>query len=219
MMKKLFVVLVMLGMSGIAFADTGSVNMTTDNHYQLYLSTSESVLGAFVGQSNQWGSGDGVPPVGPYDWQFSESFTFNLTSGQSYYLQILAVDNGGGYAGVLGDFGLSSANSWFKNGTQSLFTGMDNSNSWKVYKDGFGITQMTLKDLGVNGSGVWGTIAGISGNAHWMWTDEAISGDLVDTTRYFTAKINTVPEPISTALFLLGGATLAVRRIRKSGKK
>ncbi len=30
-------------------------------------------------------------------------------------------------------------------------------------------------------------------------------------------ELMTVPEPISTALFLLGGATLAVRRLRRKG--
>jgi hypothetical protein len=49
--------------------------------------------------------------------------------------------------------------------------------------------------------------------------DEAINKDLAGVTPQFVdGTVNIVPEPISSALFVVGGATLGFRRFRKKRK-
>jgi hypothetical protein len=77
-------------------------------------------------------------------------------------------------------------------------------------------------------SGTTSVWSGFSNFADWSairkagnWTvraDYSTAGG-AGTTGEIAFKVNAVPEPISSALFLLGGATLAVRQYRKKGKK
>ncbi|MFA5148070.1 MAG: PEP-CTERM sorting domain-containing protein, partial [Candidatus Omnitrophota bacterium] len=145
-----------------------------------------------------------------------------LTPGVTNYLHIVAWDDSYNIAGIMGDLQLNNSNYLFSNGTSSLLTNTEN---WTVRLGSFAESTATIVNSGgyTNGStdSPWyeflgSPIANISGDAQMIWTNEDGNRDL-GQTRYFSTAINTVPEPISTALFLLGGATLAVRRLR--GKK
>jgi hypothetical protein len=214
-MKKIFVVLFVMALSitSSVYADTVSGNFTTDNHFKMWISTDDTVAGSqqYTSDWTYW------------DWTSPEAVSFTLTPGVTNYLHVYAWDDGQTAAGVIGNFSLNSASYWFDNGTQSLLTNADE--YWKVRENGFNGTDITsyLIDEGGVGAAPWagnGDLSSINANARWMWTDkytfDGIYGHDLGKERYFSAAINTVPEPVSTALFLLGGATLAVRRMRKN---
>lgn len=220
-MKKIcfLVFVIALSIASSVYADTVNGNFTSDNHYSIYISTDDSVAGTPVGNSNV--SEDSAYP---YDWGIPESWNITLTPGVTNYLHVYAWDDGGSGAGVLGSFSLNGSNFRFENGTQSIYT--TTQDYWKVHVNGFGGTDITsnLTDEGGIGVAPWGNPNGnfnvFDANSRWLWTDYVTSTEPNDqgAHRYFSVKINAVPEPVSTVLFLLGGATLAVRRVYKSKK-
>lgn len=88
---------------------------------------------------------------------------------------------------------------------------------------GSGIYDATISYVAAtSGSGSVGTPAGDNGNAYLYWPDNSIIFGL--TTSWSSnysdfsmgvATATAVPEPVSTTLFILGGATLAARRMRR----
>jgi hypothetical protein len=70
----------------------------------------------------------------------------------------------------------------------------------------------------VTGNDVWYTLDWTSvAKTPGTWTVEGwYKSAGINNYTSDTVTFNYVPEPVSTALFLLGGATLAVRRIRKN---
>ena len=219
MVKKLvvalFVIFAVTSSNAYAISDLSGY-FTSDNWYDFYVSTDDTQLGSLFGSSD--GSN-----VEPWDWETPENLSLwniTLTPGVTNYIHVVGKDDGKTIAGVLGDITLNNPNFKFSNGTSSLLT---NTVDWKVY-DYYGGNLLGIVNAGgyANGEGPWeahlgGPIANISTDARWLWTNGDTNLDL-GQTRYFSAAINAVPEPISTALFVLGGATLAVRRIRKAKK-
>ncbi|MFA5163968.1 MAG: PEP-CTERM sorting domain-containing protein [Candidatus Omnitrophota bacterium] len=217
MKKVLFLALVFLVASSATAHAISDISgyFNADNWYDMYISTDDSQLGTLVGSSDR----------GVFDWATSEdigNWGITLTPGVTNYLHIVAWDDNYNIAGVLGDLHLNNSNYVFSNGTTSLLT---NTEDWTVRLGSFAESTATIVNSGgyTNGStdSPWyeflgSSIANISGDAQMIWTNENGERDL-GATRYFSTSINTVPEPVSTALFLLGGATLAVRRLR--GKK
>jgi hypothetical protein len=225
----LIVVALFLMGAAVAYADsdlTGAA--TTDNVYHLFLSNNPLSLGTYI-MSSQISTP--LNPGAAYDWQSAESISASLNGNN--YLHVVGWDQGS-VAGFLGSFTLNNGNT-FDGGANTLKTG---DSGWTVhniaydpgtYSGAFGgdLTQY-LQNLGNNGVDPWKTINGI-GSAQWMWTvgtpnvpQGTLSGITTDVGgataplyRVFTAKMNVVPEPISTTLFLLGGGALAVRRFRR----
>src|SRR3989338_577254 len=99
-MKKLFftvfVALIIVAAPASAQASNVSTNLTGDDHYQLFLSTDDSVQGTLIGSSNGF-------PSGAYDWVDSESFIFGLNPGVTNYLHIFAYDDERVISSILGN--------------------------------------------------------------------------------------------------------------------
>lgn len=182
-------------------ADNAEATITTDNHYEFFISNDDSVEGTKIGQSDKFGL---VLEPPTYDWQTPETFGSFLVPGNDYFLHIKAVDDGA-WAGVLGEFSIA--------GLPTLYT---NTVDWKVSATNWGVGYVTPTFVGNNGDAPWGAMSGISSEADWIWTNDAPQGQLAPSVRYFTTKVTAVPEPISAGLFLIGGGALALIRRKKS---
>jgi hypothetical protein len=189
---------------------TLSGDLTADNAFFAYLGTSNTTLGTLLTQGNSW----------------STTFSFTniaLTPGQTYYVQIEAI-NYGGPGAFLGQFTLSGSGFHFSNGTQSLLT---NTSNWQaVYNDSNSNPNLQqpwvtpsggVISSGSNGVSPWGSRSGISASAQWI--DGATNGlsacgnCTVDFSTTITAA---TPEPGNFAMLagVLGAAALRVRRAR-----
>ena len=186
----------MFALASIASGATLTVNMNVDNVFDLYLSTSDAVLGTAVGTGNNW-------PV-------TYTFTPLLTPGVTNYIHIVAVDQGLP-AGFLGDFSVDDPLFQFVNGTQSLVT----NTTWSFNTTGFGNPYSTPADEGANGVGPWGTRTGVSGGAHWIWDPRNASTVYFSTPITYTGASTDTPEPAAVSL-LVGGLALCLMRRRKS---
>ena len=171
-------------------ATTVGAHLNVDNAFELYVSTSDSVLGTLIGSGTSWPT--------------TYSFSSGLTSGVTNYIHVVAHDFGAP-AAFLGEFSLSNAGFSFANGTQLLLT---NTSDWKQSNSGFGSGYFAPVSYGFNGVSPWGLRSGVNSGAQWL----AFNGN---STSYFsTAVTAAVPEPETCVLMLagLGLVTLVARR-------
>src|SRR5687767_7282901 len=111
-----------IGAASPAGAQTLSGDLTVDNLFTAYLSTSaSSTVGAtLLSSGTNWASTYSFGPTA-------------LTPGTTYYLLVEAVDQGAPGAFV-GDFTLSGSGFQFANGLQTLTT---NTTAWSASRVGF----------------------------------------------------------------------------------
>ncbi|MDD5432002.1 MAG: PEP-CTERM sorting domain-containing protein [Candidatus Omnitrophica bacterium] len=141
-------------------------------------------------------------------------FSTQLTPGHDYYLTVLGAATITNLAGFIGDFTLSGSGFKFANGTQYL---LSNATDWTVRLEQFDFHNFgVIDELAYDGQGYGGKwnidYPNIDNNAKWIWTN---GGNDLYCQRFFTTKITATPEPISSALFLLGGAALVGLRKRR----
>jgi hypothetical protein len=200
-------------------ATTLTGNLTADNAFFAYISTSNSTLGTLVASGNDWGTTFSIDPT-------------TLTPGVTYYLHIEAI-NYGGPGAVLGEFSLSDSDFYFANGSQTLLTdttdwsgGFNDDNSDPNSSQPWVTPTGAVTSFGENGVGPWGTRPGISGSADWIWPSDPTSygcgtggyptnGDCtVDISTTIYSTVSEVPEPSTVSLFMVGGLALLVARQR-----
>ncbi len=219
---RLATIFFVAGLAGGSFvrcakASTISGNLTADNAFFAYISTSNSVRGTLVASGNDWGT----------TFSFSN---FALTAGQTYYLQIEAI-NYGGPGAIIGDFSLSDTGFQFANGSQNLLTNTANwlasyndSNADPNSEQPWVTPTGGLTSEGANGVGPWGTRSGISGSA--LWIDGATNGlsacqnCTVDFSTTITSNSSgsTVPEPATFGYLASVLAGLCLTRMRRKAK-
>lgn len=207
-----------LGLAALSFAEcahasTISGKFNVDNAFFAYLSTNNTSLGTLVASGNNWGT----------TYTFSN---FALTAGQTYYLQVEAI-NEGGPGGFLGQFTLSDTAFHFANGSQTLLTettdwlaSYNDSNSNEISQPWVTPTGAVI-DEGANGVSPWGVQSGVSASAHWI--DAATNGLGVcgNCTVDFSATIlsSVAPTPEPGTLGLLGSALLGFGLLRFRRRK
>jgi hypothetical protein len=216
---RLRITYAVLGLAALSFAQcahatTISGNLTADNAFFAYISTSNSSLGTLVTSGNSWGT--------------TFSFTnFALTPGQTYYLQVEGI-NYGGPGAIIGQFNLSDTGFHFANGSQTLLTGTTNwlasyndSNSNPSNQQTWVTPTGGVIDEGANGVSPWGMHSGISASAHWI--DGATNGlstcgnCTVDFSATIVSSVAATPEPGTLGLLgsaLLGAGLMRFRRRR-----
>jgi hypothetical protein len=217
---KVPIVLALSGLAAIlcvqcANATSISGALTADNAFFAYISTDNAVLGTLVAQGNDWGA-------------TSTFSNFILTPGQTYYLQVEAI-NYGGPGDLIGQFNLSDTGFQFANGSQSILTDAtnwlaiyNNANSNPNAQQPWVTPTGSVFSVGTNGVGPWGTRSGIDGNADWIDATTLGLSDCqnctVDFSTTITSDSSAAPEP--GTLGLLGGAltglfTLVRRRVMR----
>jgi hypothetical protein len=191
-MKKAAVAI--FAIASFGSAATLSVNMTVDNAFSIYVSTSDSTTGTLIGSGG--------------DWTTTYSFSQLLTPGVTNYIHVQAVGQGGTEA-FLGSFSLDDVSYQFANGTQALDT---DTSHWGMNLTGFGNSYSGPASDGTNGVGPWGFRSGIDASATWL--------DFCSScTAYFSTPIAFVgssvsaPEPSSFGFF--GGALLLLPTLRR----
>ncbi len=192
----------MLSAASFAHATTLTSKTSTDNGYEIFISTNDSLAGTSFGSGENWPT------------TFTD-VSANLTAGVTNYLHVRAYDVGG-IAMFIGEFFLSDAGFAFGNGTQSMLTG---DAGLQVSLTGFGSGYSATSDLGPDGTGPWGNRPNINDTARFVWSSDAYNHNEV----FFSAAINPtdvpendVPEPGTLAIFGMGLAGLGFMRRRRA---
>jgi hypothetical protein len=213
-------------------------DITTDNAFFAFVSTSASTLGTLVASGDNWPVADALS-------------SFTLTPGQNYYLQVEAINGPGDVApsgewgGVLGSFSLSGSGFTFANGAQTIDT--DTTHWSGIYNDGVGgwgltgpqqVQPWVTPTAGVVGEGdnsgstyPWGgPVAGIDTGAQWIWANDALSypggqyGACLTCTIDLSTEITYtgpiqgqggVPEISTWAMMLIGFGMVGVQLKRR----
>lgn len=190
-----------------AGATTISGDLTADNGFLAFISMSNTTLGTEIASGNSWSS----------TYSFSD---VALTAGQTYYLQIEAVNQGGPGA-FLGQFTLSDSGFQFSNGTQTLLT--DTSDWQAIYNDtNTAITQQpwvtpngSVISDGLNGVSPWGAHSAISSDAEWIdATTEGLGACGTCTVDFSTPITPTSVTPEPASFLMLAGALAAAAAFR-----
>jgi hypothetical protein len=193
-----------------AQATTLTGNMTADNAFFAFISTSPNSLGTQIGSGPNW-----------YD-SYALSST-QLTPGVTNYLNIEAI-NQGGPGGLSFVLSLSDAGFHFGNGSQSLNTDPSELNFWSGSYNNTNSAYAPTTWLRATGSVVqdtgygWGNVVGTAN-----WADASVNGlnacgnCTVDFTVAIT-PVSGVPEPSTWVMMLLGFAGLGFMACRRKSK-
>jgi hypothetical protein len=229
----LAVLLALMSTSERSDATTLDGTFTVDNGFFAYVSTNPNLLGTLVASSGAY-------------WSSSKGLTFTLAPGQTYYLQVEAI-NAGGWGAFVGQFALSDSQFQFSNGSQTLLT---NAMNWLgTYSDSndslsaqpwvtpsgtvvsFGANLATTFPWGSSTKNTFGVdqaIPGIDTNALWIWPTDALTEDTslgyygvcqLCTVDFMTTITPTTPLPATFPLFTTGLGVLGLfgrRRKRKA---
>jgi hypothetical protein len=198
--KSALILATSLAFCASASATVLTTKLTADNSFIAYLSSSNTTLGDQFSSGINWGT----------------VYTGTLTLGtlNQYYLHISALD-AGGVAGLLGEISLTGSGYHFANNAMTLLTG---SNLITANTTGYSNAYTATMSYGANNaSQTWGTVAGISTSAQWIWS----GNNDFNNQSFFTVAIlkdapANVPEPGS--LGLLGLGLLALTRFGKKAK-
>jgi hypothetical protein len=155
-------------------------NLTADNEFFAFISTSDNTLGTQVAAGTFWGT--------------TYSLGATLTPGVTNYLHIEAINDAtGGPAMLVGSFSLSDPLFHFANGTQSLLT---NTSNWSAI---FNSTNNSVAVQpwvapGAIGTGIlswgtndgsnttWGTRPNIDTSAQFVWSNDPRAYPFFDAT-------------------------------------
>jgi hypothetical protein len=152
------------------------------------------------------------------DWQKADSYQLSLQPGQSYQL-VWEVKNLWAYPSPLpGPDNPAGFLAQISFGGQAPILTSD---SWKVanYTHLIALNEIVWGDAavwGVNaGSNIWntvngGAIAGIDGNAHWIWSSDNIKDQHIFVATQFTA-----PVPLPAAAWMLGAGLIGLVALRR----
>ncbi len=201
-----------------ANADLVTGTITADNHYALYSSTGAAF--SYHGGNELGASGS----PGSYNWSMAESYSFEAGD----FIYIAAWSDDAVAQGVLAQIH-----------TTSLGTILSGDPRWQVYRTDINLGDGDAHPLSVdiaghvafadantlwqnpfvgggNGTAPWGTIAGISSDARWMWHDIAGDSDPLNGGSGAGEMLifrTAVPAPGALAVLGLGGL-VALRRRR-----
>ncbi len=194
-MQKSLLVLVAAGLaasSASAQLARLDAKINVDNVFGAYISTDPDLLGSL------FLSGD--------NWQATSSGSALLPDAATYYLHVVATDQGGPRM-FIGTFGLVDleGQALFVNGTQQLLT---NTTDWFV-APALGEPGSAPISFGLNkNGGTWGVRPEQSPDAQFIWYENTNASTVV-----FTTAIRVVPAP--GVLALAGLAPLGLRRTRR----
>ncbi|HEY5289627.1 MAG TPA: PEPxxWA-CTERM sorting domain-containing protein [Caulobacteraceae bacterium] len=205
--------------AGAQAAATLSGNLTVDNAFNVYLSTSPTALGTLIASGTNW------PSV--------QALSASLTGGNTYYLQVVgwnyddAATPGtiqpahlpGNPDMFIGSFSLAGTGFTFENGGTSLNTDTTDWQSAIVGSPSYTVTWSqpggSPVSFGLNGTSPWGTLAGIAGGANFIWAT-APANDTGES--FFETKISpALPEPATWAMMLAGFGGLGAMLRRRRG--
>ena len=223
---SLLVTLAGLLFSAHAQAFEIDATVTADNHYGLYVGNADGSALTLIGR-NEYGS---AGSTGGYNWQVPENYNFAL--GTDQYVYVVAWDDGGPQSWI-GEFGLDNGNWIYSNRTDWVAIAGSGPNPGTngelpslavLAQDILGATWQAPGAGVANGASPWGSIAGISGAAEFIWQDTLAASAPSDSTYTIYRTVSSanpgtsapVPVPAPLALLLVGALPLLRRRVRTS---
>lgn len=204
----------------VAASNAGAVTIdatiTADNHYGLYVGGANGTPMTFIGQ-NESGAG-GAP--GEFNWSIPESYQFN--ADPDLYIYIVGWSDDLVAQGVLAQFIVNGTtiatgtNGWeYALGPDDLDDGDPAPSAAVLSTFVSGAAWSSVVNSLPNGSDPWGTIAGISTAASWIWGGPLIGGGTGGPEyQVFRTRIPREEVPESATVFLLLAGLTAVALTR-----
>ncbi len=199
-----------------------TTTLTADNHYAIYLGREDGSDMRYWGARNELGPyGDG-PLGGRFNWSEAETWTFDYKPKD--YLYVVTWSDDRVAQGWLGQF-QSAAESFLTGVNQGwqYVLGHKNLNDYDAAPDAAELGTLVAPAVWADvfssrehGVRPWGFIAGVSGDADWIWGTPTMNeyGSGEGEYQVFRRRLATIPEPgtLLLAMTAIGGLAFMRRR-------